>query len=162
EKPAQSQSSSEDSSIASSSGSYPPNHRYQNCRDSDDELNYEESDIDDEDEDDEEIDYDDIYEDDGIVESKSTGISAAMVIAEDIDGSELQSGLPEREVKPNRHARDRSAYVHPVLNPVENLTQWKAVKGKRAPPLEQRKENLALVQEPRISFRSEPSFNELS
>ncbi|KAM1234440.1 hypothetical protein ACFX2I_004035 [Malus domestica] len=37
EKPCQSKSSSEDSSVTSSSGSYPPNHRYQNCRDSDDE-----------------------------------------------------------------------------------------------------------------------------
>ncbi|CAK7349327.1 unnamed protein product [Dovyalis caffra] len=55
-KPSQSQSSSEDSSIASSLRSYPPNHRYQNCRDSDDELGYEESDIDDSDEDGEDDD----------------------------------------------------------------------------------------------------------
>lgn len=46
-KPTQSQSSSEDGSITSSSGSYPSNHRYQNCRDSDDELDYGESEIED-------------------------------------------------------------------------------------------------------------------
>ena len=41
---------SEDDSITSSTGSYPPNHRYQNCRDSDDEpeeFECEDSDLDD-------------------------------------------------------------------------------------------------------------------
>ena len=75
-------------------------------------------------------------------------------------------GFPESEVKPigsNRNARDRSIYVHSVLNPVENISQWKAIKGKgtRAvkPP---QKENLTSDQEPRISFSSELSFKESS
>nr|KYP62424.1 hypothetical protein KK1_016956 [Cajanus cajan] len=46
----------------------------------------------------------------------------------------------------NRNVRDRSVYVHPVLNPVENLSQWKAVKAKRTPPLVSQKENLVLNQ----------------
>ncbi|XP_050206578.1 uncharacterized protein LOC126656135 isoform X2 [Mercurialis annua] len=148
-KPSQVQSlCSEDSSITSSSGSYPSNHRYENCRDSDDELDYGESDVedagDDEDEDDDDdsvLDLDDEYEDDRALGS---------------------SGYVEKEVKPNLNARDRSGYVHSVLNPVENLTQWKAVKAKGTPPLKQQKENQTLGQEPRSSFSSEPSRRELS
>ncbi|KAF2294895.1 hypothetical protein GH714_026879 [Hevea brasiliensis] len=49
---------------------------------------------------------------------------------EEIESPAVVSGLPERELKPNPNVRDRSAYVHSVLNPVENLTQWKAVKAK--------------------------------
>ncbi|KAF2292694.1 hypothetical protein GH714_026766 [Hevea brasiliensis] len=80
---------------------------------------------------------------------------------EEIESPAVVSGLPERELKPNPNVRDRSAYVHSVLNPVENLTQWKAVKAKGTPPLKQQKENFTLGQEPRISFSSEPSFREL-
>ncbi|KAF2286785.1 hypothetical protein GH714_030331 [Hevea brasiliensis] len=161
-KPSQSQSSSEDSSITSSSGSYPSNHRYQNCRDSDDELDYGESEIED---DDGVLDYeDDIYEDDGILESRSKGSLPAGTqppFTEEIDSPPVISGLPERELKPNPNVRDRSAYVHSVLNPVENLTQWKAVKAKGTAPLKQQKENFTEGQEPRISISSEPSFREL-
>ncbi|CAL0321322.1 unnamed protein product [Lupinus luteus] len=39
------------------------------------------------------------------------------------------------ELNLNPNARDRSVYLHPVLNPVENLTQWKVVKSKRTKPL---------------------------
>ncbi|KAF7120687.1 hypothetical protein RHSIM_Rhsim13G0039200 [Rhododendron simsii] len=72
-----------------------------------------------------------------------------------------QAFMEEEEVKKtgsNRNARDRSVYVHPVLNPVENLAQWKAVKSKGPPqPLNPQKENLKLEQEaPRSSFSSEP------
>ncbi|XWS31384.1 hypothetical protein CRYUN_Cryun23aG0071400 [Craigia yunnanensis] len=144
----ESDTSSEHSSITSSSISYPPNHRYQNCRESDDEedeLDHEESDLDD----DEDDDYEDF--DDGAVDSRDR-----------IPGL----GGVTKEVKPIgliRGVRDRSGNVHPVLNPVENLTQWKSVKAKGATPFKLQKENLSLEQEePRLSFSSNPSFNELS
>ena len=109
--PRESETSSEHSSIMSSSSSYPPNHRYQNCRESDDEddeIDYEESDPD---------DYE--YFDDGALESRDR--------IHDIGGvTEEADGLVEEEVKQIgliRGDRDRSGNVHPVLNPVENLTQ---------------------------------------
>ncbi|KAL5561977.1 hypothetical protein UlMin_031724 [Ulmus minor] len=149
-----SKSSSEDSSITSSLGSYPPNHRYQNCRDSDDEdeeLEFEDSDLDDEDEDDGEIEYED-----DLVEPKREAFS------EEVNSPMRVCDLPEREVPIglNRNARDRSAYVHSVLNPVENLTQWKAVKAKGKQTTKPQKENLKLDQEPRISFSSEPKIEQ--
>lgn len=168
-KSTQSQSSSEASSITSSSGSYPPNHRYQNCRESDDELDYEDSDIDDDDGEDEDddgvLDYDDAYEDenDEFFESR---IAGRKLDSKEIDSSVVISGLDEEEARPimvNRAARNRSGYVHSVLNPVENLTQWKAVKARGKPPLKPRKENFTVDQEPqRASFSLEASFNELS
>ncbi|XP_017984350.1 PREDICTED: DNA ligase 1 [Theobroma cacao] len=154
----ESENSSEHSSITSSSTFYPPNHRYQNCRESDNEdedgeLDYEESDLDD----DEDDDYEDF--DDGAVESRDM-IRGVRGVTEKVDG------LVQEEVKPIgliRGVRDRSGNVPPVLNPVENLTQWKAVKAKGAPPPKLRKENLSLEQEePRLSFSSDPSFKELS
>lgn len=159
-----SQSSSEASSITSS-GSYPTNHRYQNCRESDDEeeLEYEDSDLDDEDEEGE-LDFDDVYEDDndGIVESR---IAGSKVDSKEVDSSVVTSGLNEgaKPIMVNRAARDRSAYVHSVLNPVENLTQWKALKAKGKPQFKQQKENSTVDQEPQCaSFSLEPSFQELS
>ncbi|KAJ4822761.1 hypothetical protein Tsubulata_004151 [Turnera subulata] len=169
-KPRQSHSSSEGSSITSSEGSFPPNHRYQNCRESDDELDYEESDVDeldddddDDDDDDGELDYGDIDEDDGIVQSRSR-ISTARVVTEQIGTCAVPGEGPDSgSGKPNQYARDRSAYVHPVLNPVENLSQWRAVKSKGTPAMKQRKENLASSQEtPGFSFSSEPTFKTLS
>uniref|UniRef100_A0A2P2NZH6 Uncharacterized protein n=1 Tax=Rhizophora mucronata TaxID=61149 RepID=A0A2P2NZH6_RHIMU len=164
-KPTQSQSSSEDSSITSS-GSYPPNHRYQNCRDSDDELDYLESDIEDEDDDDdiEEMDEDGDgldYDDDNVVESRPR-MPVDKVVTEEIDSSVVIRSLPERELKSSNNARDRSNYVHPVLNPVENLTQWKAVKAKGTPQLRQQKQNVGLDQESRIFSGSDLSFEEIS
>ncbi|XP_022769877.1 protein JASON [Durio zibethinus] len=151
-KPKEYDTSSEHSWITSSSSSYPPNHRYQNCRESDDEedeLDYEESDL------------DDAYEDfdDGAVDSRDR-IPGHGGITKEVDG------LIEEEVKPIgliRGARGRSGNVHPLLNPVENLTQWKAVKAKGATPFKLQKENLSLEQEePRLSFSLDTSFNDFS
>ncbi|KAG5252316.1 MDIS1-interacting receptor kinase [Salix suchowensis] len=145
-QPSQSQSSSEDSSIASSLCSYPPpNHRYQNCRDSDDELGCEESDIDESDEEEEEenggLDHDDVYEDDEIAESRSR---MAKLANEENDRDVMVSGLSG-----NRNFRGRRAAV---LNPVENLSQWKIATERESD----------IDQEPRISFSSEPGFKELA
>lgn len=141
----QSRSNSEDDSVTSSVGSYPPNHRYQNCQESDDEvedLEYEDSDFDDEDDDSEDQeDYDDDYDEghhDRIVCQKVW--SEAIPIAS--EESRVEASLETVGMK--RSARDRSEYVHPVLNPVENLSQWKAAKAKgTAPPLNHQKENVS-------------------
>ncbi|XP_022759774.1 nuclear polyadenylated RNA-binding protein 3-like [Durio zibethinus] len=152
-KPRESEASSEQSSVTSSSSSFPPNHRYQNCRESDnedDELDCEESDLDD----DEDDDYEDF--DDGAVESRDR-IRGLVGVTEEING------LVEEEVKLIgliRGVRDGNGNVHPVLNPVENMTQWKAVKAKGATPFKLQKENLSLEhEEPRLSFSSELSFS---
>lgn len=152
EKLSQTESYSEESSVTST-GSYPTNHRYHNCACSDDEdaeMEYWDSDLTDEDEDDggdsdmgEE--YDEVGQDfeDGIVYSRSrNGDDEGLV-------EEVKSPIPvyDKDVKSmglNPNVRDRSVYVHSVLNPVENLTQWKAVKAKRAPALVSQKENLVL------------------
>ncbi|KAK9945011.1 hypothetical protein M0R45_010543 [Rubus argutus] len=159
EKSSQSKTSSEDGSITSSSGSYPPNHRYQNCRDSDDEdepLDYgEDSDLDDDDdlEDDDSDDDGELDIEDEIVNSKR----GTQVMTEDAD-----SPMPKKPTGLNYSARDRSGYVHAVLNPVENLTQWKAVKAKKTSVMKPQKENFTLDDEPSISFSSEPSIKEVS
>ncbi|XP_021888540.1 DNA ligase 1 [Carica papaya] len=154
-KPTVSQYCSDDNnSVTSSSGSYPPNHRYQNCRESDDEedeLDNEESEL--EDEDDGMLDDQD---DDGYYEDMICRVKR--VYTEEIE--EEEEGLKGmKEMGRNGGARDRSGYVHSVLNPVENLTQWKAVKekGKGPPPLKPQKENLSLDEETQIPFNLKES-----
>ncbi|CAK9149979.1 unnamed protein product [Ilex paraguariensis] len=186
-KASQSSSVAEDDSVTSSVGSYPQNHRYQNCRDSDDEAEYGDSDLDDDDEEGEEEeeeereDYGDYDEDgDDRIEVKEvwsesipttsmesrTDSSSVRAIMEVVESPMALCGFSGQGVEcigSNRNARDRSVYVHPVLNPVENLTQWKAVKSKGAPLLKPQKENFTAEQEaPRISFSSEPTFKQSS
>nr|XP_004495071.1 protein JASON [Cicer arietinum] len=143
-------SSSEDSSVTST-GSYPSNHRYQNCRDSDDEEEIEdwESEISDEDESDGiegECELGVEFEEDEMAYSRSRRVINDAVEVDHVFTEEVESPIPicERDVKSigfNSNARDRSVYVHPVLNPVENLSQWKVVKAKRTIPLRPLKEN---------------------
>ncbi|KAF9590981.1 hypothetical protein IFM89_000526 [Coptis chinensis] len=79
---------------------------------------------------------------------------------------EVNSPLPLSRTGPeemktlssNQNTRDRSQYVHSVLNPVENLAQWKVVKKRSKPPLIQQKENTNLDQELQIPFSLEPIF----
>ncbi|KAI3829780.1 hypothetical protein L1987_03908 [Smallanthus sonchifolius] len=87
-----------------------PDYRYGNCVESDDEI--EDLDPEDYDFDDDDYDLDDEehYEDD----------------IDDIDDHE-ENLVPSMELK--RNARNRNGYVLSVLNPVENLTQWKALKS---------------------------------
>ncbi|KAK8588395.1 hypothetical protein V6N13_087324 [Hibiscus sabdariffa] len=141
-KPRESENSSK-----SSSSSYPPNHRYQNCRESDDELedesDYEESDPGD--------------DKDGIEIEDYVGFNDGAV--------ESNDRITEEEWKPIGLIRTgRDGDVHPVLKPVENLDQWKAVTSKGSTPLKLQKENLSLEQEePRLSStldRSSFSFSE--
>lgn len=153
-KSSQSKSSS-DASSGTSTSSYPPNSRYQNCRESDDEdeeLDYED-DLDDDSDVEEELDQE--IEDEDIAYTRARTCAAQMV-----DEEEVESPFP---IGMNPNARDRSVYVHPVLNPVENLTQWKAVKAKRTSPLPlmpSEKENSISNTDHGIPLRSKPSFKE--
>ncbi|XP_039154717.1 uncharacterized protein LOC120286510 isoform X1 [Eucalyptus grandis] len=171
EKLSQAQCASEDSSVVSSVRSHPPNHRYQNCRDSDDEdgvLDCNVSDLtdddydDDRDSEDEGQDSNEIYEgDDEIEETRAVHPTPSEVC----NPEHMRRESPLAEVNPtklNVNARDRSVYIHSVLNPVENLTQWKAVKAKGTPLPKHRKENLSFDQEARMSFDTAPALKEVS
>lgn len=142
---------SEDSSVTSA-GSYPLNHRYQNCRDSDiedEEIDYGDSDLSDEE------DHDEIKEEcNEVSEDFGEDGRVATTAADHVFAEEI---VDVKSTGSNPNARDRSIYVHPVLNPVENLTQWKNVKAKRTPPLRPQKENeLSFgAKEPSLSLNSE-------
>ncbi|KAF7837433.1 protein PFC0760c isoform X2 [Senna tora] len=49
--------------------------------------------------------------------------------------------------------------MHSVLSPVENLTQWKAIKAKVATSKHRRKENVPLEHKTSMTLISEPGFN---
>ncbi|XP_068663984.1 protein JASON-like [Aristolochia californica] len=134
--------------------SFPSNHRYQNCVLSDGEV--------DDDDDDVEYgssDFEEDDDDDDIEESYESCFSIPL-------GSE-QKTTPDFEAKREVNSptpiisvngpRDRSQYVHSVLNPVENLSQWKAVKAKPI-PLENRKENIAVEEGVQVPLSFEPTF----
>ncbi|KAK9087801.1 hypothetical protein Syun_030195 [Stephania yunnanensis] len=170
-KRSQSPANSADDSATSSMGSYPSNHRYQNCSNNDDEydeLDGEESDLDEED-----YEFSDDEEDGdeqpfGVESSESFfslptepkgGGSSTLN-----DDKEVNSPFraPQQPICSNPSARDRSNYVHSVLNPVENLSQWKVVKAKPGgTPLKPLKENTNL-EDLNIPISSEPSFKSSS
>ncbi|KAL2236402.1 UNVERIFIED_CONTAM: hypothetical protein Sindi_0831900, partial [Sesamum indicum] len=172
--------SEDDSSVISSVGSYPPNHRYHNARDSDDEAEeYGDSDMDDFADSDDEDDYGDFDEHtDGKISyqevcSKSVIIAsmesrteslAAQVTNEEVESRMVKIRPPDEEVEPfgsKGNARDRNGYINSVFNPIENITQWKAAKkSKRAHQLTQQKENSGTnFEAPHISFSSKSMFN---
>lgn len=147
-KPRESQASSE-----SSSSSYPPNHRYQNCRESDDE---EEDEFDYDEESDLGDDEDDIEDyvgvDDGALQSSDRSIHGLGRVTEEEESNPIGS------IRGVRGVGDGN-----VLKPVENLAQWKAVKAKGSTPLKPQKENLSLEQEePRLSSSFHRSSKEHS
>ncbi|KAI3461828.1 hypothetical protein Pfo_018491 [Paulownia fortunei] len=173
--------SEDDSSVISSVGSYPPNHRYHNARDSDDEAEeYGDSDLDDFDDLDDEDDYDDYDEhSDGRISCQEvlaesvlaasmesrTENPAAQAINEEVESPMVKIRLPDEEVKAfgsKANARDRSDYINSVLNPIENITQWKAAKSKGTHPLKPQENLTANFEAPRISFSSEPTFRQAS
>lgn len=170
-KSSKSNSSSEGGSVVSSVGSYPTNHRYQNCRDSDDEAEeFGDSDVDEECDLDDDEEYGDSDCEGGQVWSESVlaDKSFYQVKEQEVDSPTLMFGVPEKEMRKGEtkgYVRDRSAYIHPVLNPVENLSQWKSVKSKAAEPMKllPQKENCtAEVEGPRASFSLEPTFKQSS
>nr|GMD64140.1 protein JASON [Ipomoea batatas] len=182
EKPIHSSSSTEDGSVISSVGSYPCNHRYQNCKESDDEgEEFGDSDLDDDEDFVEDDDGDEYFDNEGKMAvheiwseavltapmESSSEKSLARVNSEEVDSPLIPSLAVEEEeergmAETKGYVRDRSSYVHPVLNPVENLSQWKALKSKAAAqPVKPLKENLPADQEaPRVSFSSEPTFKQ--
>ncbi|GJY36805.1 eisosome protein SEG2-like protein [Tanacetum coccineum] len=83
------------------------NYRYGNCLESDDE--FEDFDHEDYDFDEDDYDLDDEDDDDGYGD-----------VEEVLDPS----------TESNRNARDENGYILSILNPVENLDQWKALKSK--------------------------------
>lgn len=168
----QCKSYSGEGSTVSSISSYPPNHRYQNCRDSDDEdeLDYADSDLvdTDVDDDDDVVDeeYDNDFDDEDELIESSDKNSSDQVFADEVDSCLSVCGCPgktEPQIGLRRTARDRNACVHSVLKPVENISQWKAVKVKDKhrsnPP--SCKENMALNGAARSSV-TEPSFKKSS
>ncbi|KAG1361860.1 putative protein JASON-like [Cocos nucifera] len=150
------------------SGASLSNHRYQNCEEEDDDdMEYGE-------EEEEEEDYDDIDldEDDSNVvdiegkeeESNASFLSLVMEKGEqciqEVNSSKSKSVSPDRQppLLAKGSARDRSQYVHPVLNPVENLTQWREVKVRAAPSKNRNKENINSDIKNKITFSPEPTF----
>ncbi|KAL0461080.1 UNVERIFIED_CONTAM: hypothetical protein Slati_0735200 [Sesamum latifolium] len=172
--------SEDDSSVISSVGSYPSNHRYHNARDSDDEAEeYGDSDMDDFADSDDEDDYGDYDEHtDGKISYQEvcsesvitasmesrTESPAAQATNEEVESRMVKIRPPDEEVEPfgsKGNARDRNGYINSLLNPIENITQWKAAKSsKRAHPLTRQKENPGTnFEAPRISFSSKSMFN---
>ncbi|KAL1546617.1 hypothetical protein AAHA92_23191 [Salvia divinorum] len=173
----------DDDSVASSVASYPPNHRYHNARESDDEAEeYGDSDLedlDDEDEDEADDEYDYYSDEDAnarfpghqvwseAVETASmesrTGSSSPPAMRQEVESMMVKTQLPDEEAKDfgsKANARDRSDYINSVLNPVENITQWKAAKSKGTALVKPQKENFANFEAPRMSFSSEPIFRQ--
>nr|XP_023920976.1 uncharacterized protein LOC112032450 [Quercus suber] len=142
--------------------SYPTNHRYQNCPDCEDE-DLVESDFAD-DEEDEGGDNQTSVQEESSESLFSLSIDSRKHVSENETGEkEVNSPMPvhassDKELKAiglSPIARDRSQYVHPVLNPIENLTQWKAVQAKALTPIKyQEKENINL--EPYFNIATSP------
>ncbi|KAJ4720868.1 Protein JASON-like [Melia azedarach] len=152
--------------------SYVANHRYQNCAatEDDEDLDLEGSGLN------HDIGYDDVGCDGQMLvqEESSESLfslsieSRKQVCEVELGEKEVNSPMPKcgggankevEEIGFNGNARDRSQYVHSVLNPVENLTQWKAVKGRAIPPSKyQEKENVNLMQDLDMPICPEPSF----
>ncbi|KAH0452158.1 hypothetical protein IEQ34_019457 [Dendrobium chrysotoxum] len=143
---------------------YPPNHRYQNCESSDDEGLNEDDEASDEDD---EIDFDegnDIGINGDEEESYDSYFSLPME-SEQKHIQEISSLKPSIESNTERelvilakaHVRDRSRYIHSVLNPVENISHWKEVKVRPTSLKNLNKENLDIKTKPFIS--PEPTFS---
>ncbi|XP_054806860.1 uncharacterized protein LOC129309337 [Prosopis cineraria] len=133
---------------------YPSNYRYYNCLDScneDDEIENEASDIDAYDDEDDEFD-----DEDGWDCGNSSG-------SEDEDRSKVyKTSAGEKQCSEPIYSleEDREkSHMHSVLRPVENITQWKAIKAQVASNKHRRKENVPLEQKTSITLLSEPGFN---
>lgn len=150
---------------------YPANYRYQNISgsyDEEDDIRFEESDLDDDDDDfagetDEEDSWESKDEEDDVWKINEfefigqfysqNSSSQANVTNAPLPAGRNNNRLPLiedlKKCKENCSARDRSRYVHPVLNPVANLSQWKVVKSKSVPALMYHKENVPCQEQQR-------------
>jgi hypothetical protein len=154
--------------------SYPSNYRYRNCVDSYDEeyeIPREEIDLDDEEEEFDEEDEDDDNNGCDIDELRVNqkelfGQFSSLSVSSQKRNSSTKLGDEgtTENLKPlgdsNEGGLRSRQYVHSVLKPVENLSQWKAVKAKGTqPPKQQRKENVASEQHPPLSSLSNISHS---
>lgn len=106
---------------------YPSSYRYYNCNDEEDEITLEESDIDDLDEEDYGVSDDDDDNEDGDDETEN----------------KFENDKRLNKDETNEVSQDhRNVYGNSVLLPVENLTQWKAVKARGAQQVKHQKENI--------------------
>ncbi|CAK7327303.1 unnamed protein product [Dovyalis caffra] len=161
---------SEGDSIASKIASYPSNYRYRNCIDSyveEDEIAYEESDLDDDDGFDDDEDEDEGDDNNGcnidelkVNQKEFSGQFSSLSVSSQNRNSLTKLGEDTtanlKSFGDSNEGGLRSCqYVHSVLKPVENLSQWKAVKIKGTQPQkQQRKENLAFEQHPQKPLSS--------
>nr|CAB3487615.1 unnamed protein product [Digitaria exilis] len=146
----------------------PENHRYQNCSGSDDDVEdeYAEDDVYDDDSDEEEEDFMDCKidlvdeEEVRIEENKQESHESLFSLSmsndqqndqEVISPAPKNSGTSADAESPlitRNNLRDRSQCVHPMLNPVRNLSQWKELKSLKTqavPGKRLGKENVNLV-----------------
>ncbi|RDX77091.1 hypothetical protein CR513_42843, partial [Mucuna pruriens] len=118
---------------------YPSNYRYYNHRegcDEEDEIAYEESDI-------------NAYDDNNYVFDD-----------EEIIKNQLPLAPNDAEMKSNLCGQNRSMCMHSVMSPVENLTQWKAIKAKvTSSNKHRRKENVPPEKRKSKTLVSETSLN---
>ncbi|XP_021864759.1 uncharacterized protein [Spinacia oleracea] len=133
-------------SSSSSLFSFPTDHRYQNCRDSDDEfddlVSSDESENDDDDyyTDDEDEEVESEVKNDKHEQSSESLFSLSLDsrkqgIGSETGDKEVNSPMPIKNSSPNESNTgkfDHNAvnYVESVLNPVENLSQWKFIKAR--------------------------------
>ncbi|CAI9091499.1 OLC1v1026551C1 [Oldenlandia corymbosa var. corymbosa] len=86
--------------------------------------------------------------------------SRKQIAALDTDVGEKEVSSPLKPPSKRGNARERSNCVQSVLNPIENLSQWNAVRAKTTPPIttDQDKENVNLEQEnDTFSFWGKPT-----
>lgn len=148
---------------------YPSNYRYYNCIDGcdDDEIAHEESDIEDYDDDefddggsDESLGNDEAEVYDQDTKQKELSESCYSSVAQDwIKRNQMLLASNDTELKSNSSGRDRSTNMHSVLIPVENLTQWKAIKAKVTTSKHRRKENVPSEENTSVPKVSEASFH---
>lgn len=154
--------SEDDSSVITSVGSYPPNHRYHNARESDDEAEeYGDSDLDDLDDSD---DYDE--HSDGSFSGQEVWAESSMESRTEHTATQaIHEGVASREANAFRtraNAGGRNDYINSVLNPIENIAQWKAAKSKGAHQLKPEEKLTAKSEAVLVSFSSEPVFRQAS
>lgn len=164
-------------SSSSSLFSFPTDHRYRDCRDSEDEfdelLSSDESDIDYyTDDDDEEEEVESEVKDNKELKSQEQSSESLFSLSLDsrkhgfeaeTGDKEVNSPMPIKNLSPTGlnsdefHRNDRK-YVDSVLNPVENLSQWKFIKArsKLTSKDQPAKENMISVQDFSFPVKKEP------
>ncbi|XP_062209814.1 uncharacterized protein LOC133911548 isoform X2 [Phragmites australis] len=161
------------------SEAFPLNHRYSNCVDGDNDSEYEDA----EEEEYDEFEYEGEEEEDGLDECAIDdeenehgllGIARgedeaceslfllpmSKTTSKESGGQEAAGGgVTALEAPTSCPTRDRSQHANPVLNSVENLTQWKEGKTRTAAaPKASDKENVMLGQVNRTDLLAEPAI----